>query len=134
MKKLIVFLVICAVSLAMSAQKSLGNAYGASLSASLDSADVENFEIFVNKAEMLYYNIAVIGDSVSAPSVTFLLQGKDFDHQSYTNIDTVTWTGTADTSFVFSQESTKQAYRYYNVKATVADGECGVTTKFQFLK
>ena len=134
MKKLIVFLVICAVSLAMSAQKSLGNAYGASLSASLDSADVENFEIFVNKAEMLYYNIAVIGDSVSSPSVTFLLQGKDFDHQSYTNIDTVTWTGTADTSFVFSQESTKQAYRYYNVKATVADGECGVTTKFQFLK
>jgi hypothetical protein len=134
MKKLIVFLVICAVSLAMSAQKSLGNAYGASLSASLDSADVENFEIFVNKAEMLYYNIAVIGDSVSAPSVTFLLQGKDFDHQSYTNIDTVTWTGTADTSFVFSQESTKQAYRYYNVKATVADGKCGVTTKFQFLK
>ena len=134
MKKLIVFLVICAVSLAMSAQKSLGNSYGASLSASLDSADVENFEIFVNKAEMLYYNIAVIGDSVSAPSVTFLLQGKDFDHQSYTNIDTVTWTGTADTSFVFSQESTKQAYRYYNVKATVADGKCGVTTKFQFLK
>ena len=134
MKKLIVFLVICAVSLAMSAQKSLGNAYGASLSASLDSADVENFEIFVNKAEMLYYNIAVIGDSVSAPSVTFLLQGKDFDHQSYTNIDTVTWTGTADTSFVFSQEDTKQAYRYYNVKATVADGKCGVTTKFQFLK
>ena len=134
MKKLIVFLVICAVSLAMSAQKSLGNAYGASLSASLDSADVENFEIFVNKAEMLYYNIAVIGDSVSAPSVTFLLQGKDFDHQSYTNIDTVTWTGTADTSFVFSQESTKQAYRYYNVKATVADGKCVVTTKFQFLK
>ena len=134
MKKLIVFLVICAVSLAMSAQKSLGNSYGASLSASLDSADVENFEIFVNKAEMLYYNIAVIGDSVSAPSVTFLLQGKDFDHQSYTNIDTVTWTGTADTSFVFSQESTKQAYRYYNVKATVTDGKCGVTTKFQFLK
>lgn len=134
MKKLIVFLVICAVSLAMSAQKSLGNAYGASLSASLDSGDVENFEIFVNKAEMLYYNIAVIGDSVSAPSVTFLLQGKDFDHQSYTNIDTVTWTGTADTSFVFSQESTKQAYRYYNVKATVADGKCGVITKFQFLK
>jgi len=134
MKKLIVFLVICAVSLAMSAQKSLGNAYGASLSASLDSADVENFEIFVNKAEMLYYNIAVIGDSVSSPRVTFLLQGKDFDHQSYTNIDTVTWTGTADTSFVFSQESTKQAYRYYNVKATVADGKCGVTTKFQFLK
>ena len=134
MKKLIVFLVICAVSLAMSAQKSLGNAYGASLSASLDSADVENFEIFVNKAEMLYYNIAVIGDSISAPRVTFLLQGKDFDHQSYTNIDTVTWTGTADTSFVFSQESTKQAYRYYNVKATVADGKCGVTTKFQFLK
>ena len=134
MKKLIVFLVICAVSLAMSAQKSLGNAYGASLSASLDSADVENFEIFVNKAEMLYYNIAVIGDSVSSPRVTFLLQGKDFDHQSYTNIDSVTWTGTADTSFVFSQESTKQAYRYYNVKATVADGKCGVTTKFQFLK
>lgn len=134
MKKLIVFLVICAVSLAMSAQKSLGNAYGASLSASLDSADVENFEIFVNKAEMLYYNIAVIGDSVSSPRVTFLLQGKDFDHQSYTNIDTVTWIGTADTSFVFSQESTKQAYRYYNVKATVADGKCGVTTKFQFLK
>ncbi len=134
MKKLIVFLVICAVSLAMSAQKSLGNAYGASLSASLDSADVENFEIFVNKAEMLYYNIAVIGDSVSSPRVTFLLQGKDFDHQSYTNIDTVTWTGTADTSFVFSQESTKQAYRYYNVKATVADGKCGVITKFQFLK
>lgn len=134
MKKLIVFLVICAVSLAMSAQKSLGNAYGASLSASLDSADVENFEIFVNKAEMLYYNIAVICDSISAPSVTFLLQGKDFDHQSYTNIDTVTWTGTADTSFVFSQEVTKQAYRYYNVKATVADGKCGVTTKFQFLK
>jgi len=134
MKKLIVFLVICAVSLAMSAQKSLGNAYGASLSASLDSADVENFEIFVNKAEMLYYNIAVIGDSVSSPRVTFLLQGKDFDHQSYTGIDTVTWTGTADTSFVFSQESTKQAYRYYNVKATVADGKCGVITKFQFLK
>jgi len=134
MKKLIVFLVICAVSLAMSAQKSLGNAYGASLSASLDSADVENFEIFVNKAEMLYYNIAVIGDSVYSPRVTFLLQGKDFDHQSYTNIDTVTWTGTADTSFVFSQEVTKQAYRYYNVKATVADGKCGVTTKFQFLK
>ena len=134
MKKLFVFLVICAVSLAMSAQKSLGNAYGASLSASLDSADVENFEIFVNKAEMLYYNIAVIGDSVSSPRVTFLLQGKDFDHQSYTNIDTVTWTGTADTSFVFSQEVTKQAYRYYNVKATVADGKCGVTTKFQFLK
>ena len=134
MKKLIVFLVICAVSFAMSAQKSLGNAYGASLSASLDSADVENFEIFVNKAEMLYYNIAVICDSISAPSVTFFLQGKDFDHQSYTNIDTVTWAGTADTSFVFSQESTKQAYRYYNVKATVADGKCGVTTKFQFLK
>ncbi len=83
---------------------------------------------------MLYYNIAVICDSISAPSVTFLLQGKDFDHQSYTNIDTVTWAGTADTSFVFSQEVTKQAYRYYNVKATVADGKCGVTTKFQFLK
>lgn len=134
MKKLIVFLVICAVSLAMSAQKSLGNAYGASLSASLDSADVENFEIYVNKAEMLYYNIAVIGDSVSAPSVTFLLQGKDFEHQSYTNIDTVTWAGTADTSFVFSQEVTKQFYNYYNVQTTVTDGECGIEVKFQFKK
>ena len=134
MKKLIVFLVICAVSLAMSAQKSLGNSYGASLSASLDSADVENFEIYVNKAEMLYYNIAVIGDSVSAPSVTFLLQGKDFEHQSYTNIDTVTWAGTADTSFVFSQEVTKQFYNYYNVQTTVTDGECGIEVKFQFKK
>lgn len=134
MKKLIVFLVICAVSFAMSAQKSLGNAYGASLSASLDSADVENFEIFVNKAEMLYYNIAVICDSISAPSVTFLLQGKDFDHQSYTNIDTVTWDGTADTSFVFSQKTNKQFYNYYNVKTTVADGECDIEVKFQFKK
>ncbi len=134
MKKLIVFLVICAVSFAMSAQKSLGNAYGASLSASLDSADVENFEIFVNKAEMLYYNIAVICDSISAPSVTFLLQGKDFDHQSYTNIDTVTWAGTADTSFVFSQKTNKQFYNYYNVKTTVADGECDIEVKFQFKK
>ena len=134
MKKLIVFLVICAVSLAMSAQKSLGNFYGASLSATLDSADVENFEIYVNKAEVLYYNIAVIADSVSAPSATFLLQAKDFEHESYTNIDTVTWAGTADTSFVFSQESTKQFYNYYNVKTTVADGECDIEVKFQFKK
>ncbi len=134
MKKLIVFLFICALSFAVSAQKSLGNSYGASLSASLDSADVEDFEVYVNKAEVLYYNIAVIADSVSSPSVTFLLQAKDFDHQSYSNIDTVTWAGTADTSFVFSQEAAKQFYNYYNVKATVADGECDVEVKFQFKK
>lgn len=134
MKKLIVFLFICAISFAVSAQRSLGSSYGTSLEASLDSADVENFEIYVNKAEVLYYNIAVIADSVDTPSATFLLQAKDFAHESYTNIDTVTWKGTADTSFVFSEKTNKQFYNYYNVKTTVADGECDIEVKFQFKK
>lgn len=127
MKKIVVlFIALIAMSFTP-----LKNTNGVKLFKSgIDSADVENFEILLDKPAPVYYDIAVRLDSVDAPSATVRLLAKKFEFESYTAIDTITWAGTADTTFYWSENSTAKFYNFFNVEVECTDGELNATVNY----
>lgn len=85
------------------------------------------YTIYPNKGERLYYDIALNIDSVGgtggvAGLVPVILQGRRLSSDTYTNIDTITWIGSAsDTTIKFSQVSTAQFYTEYRLSVTAAN-------------
>lgn len=82
-----------------------------------------NVPILFQIPEAVYYNNRVKVTNDGSLECTIALQGKVFDTDSYTTITTITYTGVgSDTTVVFSQPTTKQVYRYYNVLITRTAG------------
>jgi hypothetical protein len=83
----------------------------------IEASDTYYVQVTSRKVEPLKYSIKVEMDSISgAPQVAASIQGKVFTGDSWTNISTITWMGTAsDTSFILGEISTAKYYRYWRV-------------------
>jgi hypothetical protein len=83
----------------------------------VEASDTYYVQVTSRKLEPLKYSIKVEMDSISGdPQVAVSIQGKVFTGDSWTNISTTTWMGTAsDTSFILSEISTAKYYRYWRV-------------------
>ena len=83
----------------------------------VEASDTYYVQVTSRKVEPLKYNIKVEMDSISgAPQVAVSIQGKVFTGDTWANISTITWMGTAsDTSFLLSEISTAKYYRYWRV-------------------
>jgi hypothetical protein len=82
-----------------------------------------------------YYNFKVKLTETATFAGTVKLQGKIHDNDAYTDITTVTYTGAgADTTIVFSQPTTKQMYRTYNVLVTRTSGTGKLTYIYSSIK
>lgn len=84
--------------------------------------------IYPNKGERLYYDIYLSVDSTGgtgdvANLCPFILQGRRLSVDSWTDIDTVNYAGTADTTFKYSQVSTAQFYTEYRISMTAANDD-----------
>ena len=69
--------------------------------------------IFTNQDYAYYYNIKHTLDSVSGnPAASIYLKGRNFDTETWSNIDTVSWVGTtSDTTFYYNSVSSRSFYR-----------------------
>ena len=93
------------------------------------------YEVFVNKPTSLFYNVSTkITELTSPGKCAVSLQGKIFSDDDYTNITTYNYLGSGtDTTIVFTQNTTKQFYRYYRVRVVHADGKAKIyNIKFYF--
>lgn len=158
MKKLIIILVMFAFVVATYAQAdktmAANDSKGSWLyESSLGSGDTIGagdstwyYTVYPNKGERLYYNISINIDSVGgtggvANLVPVILQGRDLSSDSFTNIDTIAWTGSAsatnDTTIRFTQETTAQFYTEYRLSITAANDSFRALIdwiKFRFYK
>lgn len=82
----------------------------------------------LNKEYPVQYYIYLDIDTVSSSSTTIKLQGKVFDDESWTDISSVSFGGTADTTFVFSYspEITK-AITYSQGEDSIINGTNAIT-------
>lgn len=84
-------------------------------------------DVFVNKPSSLYYNVSIKLTTANAGKCSASLQGKIFTDDDYTNITTYNYAGSqSDTTLIFTQNSTKQFYRYYRIKVTYSSGKCSI--------
>ena len=93
------------------------------------------YEVFVNKPTSLFYNVSTkITELASPGKCAVSLQGKIFSDDDYTNITTQSYLGSGtDTTIVFTQNTTKQFYRYYRVRVVYAANKVKVyNIKFYF--
>lgn len=79
---------------------------------------VWNFTVQLNKREGIFYNASVkVADVTANAACKVILRGKMFDTDSWTTIETKAWTGVGtDTIINFTQNTTKQYYRYLDFK------------------
>ena len=92
------------------------------------------YDITVNKATSLYYNLAVKVARVSAGSCTVSIMGKIYETDVFTPITSGTFAGSqADTTIIFTQNTTKQFYRIYRVKVVYVSGKTKVTSFVNYL-
>jgi len=104
-------------------------------SSTLDTVSVGNTwskALLVNKGSKVFYNIRFKLTEVSAVTaatpVAVALQGKVFDTDTYTTITTLNYRGTgSDTTLTYSEASTGQIYRYFNILVTPASGKVKTT-------
>lgn len=79
----------------------------------------QTFTVLKNTLDELICNVYVDVDSIGGTSSAanahyFILRGKLFPDDSYTNIDTVTYQGAADSTFTIGS-TTAKAYRYWQL-------------------
>lgn len=79
---------------------------------------VWNFTVQLNKREGIFYNASVkVADVTANAACKVILRGKMFDTDSWTTIETKAWSGGGtDTIINFTQNTTKQYYRYLDFK------------------
>jgi hypothetical protein len=139
MKKLILLLALVAMTVNMFAAGEVtlkADTYyysytGAAADTSI-SGVVWNKAVIVNKATPVYYNIAVTVDEVTAGSCPVIIQGKIFDGETYTPIDTLT--ATSDTTLYFTQNTTASFYRYINIQVKAGSGKFKTTAITEYYK
>ena len=138
MKKLLLFVALFATLCVFAANEKILAPDGFLWSVTGTAADtsisgkVLNKAVIVNKATPLYYNLGVTVDEQTAGSCLIILQGKIFDEEAYTPIDTLT--ATSDTTLYFTQNSTTQFYRYYNIQVKAGSGKFKLTSIIGYLK
>ena len=125
MKKILILLVMLISVVSVSAQsvmkadtyiyKYVGLA-GDTVNVSNDS--VWNHTVQINKREGVFYNASVkVADVTANAACKVILRGKVFDTDAWTTIETKAWTGGGtDTIINFTQNTTKQYYRYLDFK------------------
>lgn len=94
-----------------------------SLSTAGDS--VLTYTVLANKFDDLFYQIQVELDSVSGtPDYDIDLKGKVFENDAWSDLETdVTWDGTSsDTTITFTETSTAEFYRYFQLQV---NGQAG---------
>lgn len=96
------------------------------------SGKVLNKAVIVNKATPVYYNIGVTVDEVTAGSCPIIIQGKIFNEEAYTPIDTLT--ATSDTTVYYTQNTTAQFYRYFNIQVKAGSGKFKLTNITGYFK
>lgn len=79
---------------------------------------VWNFTVQLNKREGIFYNASVkVADVTANAACKVILRGKMFDTDAWTTIETKAWKGGGtDTIINFTQNATKQYYRYLDFK------------------
>ena len=125
MKKIFILLVMLISVVSVSAQvvmkadtyiyKYVGLA-GDTVNVSNDST--WNHTVQINKREGVFYNASVkVADVTANAACKVILRGKIFDTDSWTTIETKEWKGAGtDTIINFTQNTTKQYYRYIDFK------------------
>ena len=128
MKRLILlFAVLLALTLGVQAQDATVSSNGTNFNIILDAGDTisDNSTTLSkvigvgSKRSVQLYSIQVSLDSISGtPTEAWVVAGS-MDNVNYTDIDTVSWTGTSsDTTFVITDVSTGVAWSYIRVKGT----------------
>ena len=128
MKRLILlFGIFAALSTTVMAQDATVSRGGTNFNITLDAGDTisDNSTTLSkvigvgSKLAVQLYSIMVTVDSISGtPTEAWVLAGS-MDGIYYTDIDTVSWTGTAsDTTFIYTDISTGVAWPYLRVKGT----------------
>lgn len=81
-------------------------------------------QVLVNKDEPVKYSIkSTIEENSGTANTVVYLQGKIFSGDSWSAIDTVTYTGTGtDTTFTFTQTTTAPYYRYFRMSHDAVSG------------
>lgn len=98
----------------------------------ISSNGTNSWVVQIESAWPFYYELAVDADSVAAPSVTFILQ-ESINNVVYTNVDTVTWAGSADdTTFSFTQKTTSRKAKYVRLHGTDTGKSILKRLDFQF--
>jgi hypothetical protein len=125
MKKIFILLVMLISVVAVSAQRVMkADTYiykyvglaGDTVNVSNDS--VWNHTVQLNKREGVFYNASVkVADVTANAACKVILRGKIFDTDAWTVIETKAWKGGGtDTIINFTQNTTKQYYRYLDFK------------------
>lgn len=138
MRKLFVLFTLLLFVLNVSAQVerndrvSKGNyyaSYSAGANDTITSNDDFAYIVYDNGQFTKYYiNASVKLDSIDAPEVDVTLQGRDFNHESWSDISSVTWTGTSsDTTIVTGDESSGVLYRQNRILFEHTSGEAKLT-------
>jgi hypothetical protein len=135
MKKIVLFIMLAVSMAAISANELTlndGKLYYKYDGTAADTSSVYttwNKIVAPNATYALFYNFAVKITEVTATTATDVtLQGMKFDNGTYVPIDTVRYYGTgADTTILFTQESTKQFYNYYKIISKPANGKVKTT-------
>ena len=134
MKKLILFLIIVISFVSVNAQTNVNfpkNDYYFQSYTGVTADTIGVGQTTWNKAYCLFvpqsvlYNVKLKVEEVTSDfKATVALQGKIHASDSYSTITTYTYTGTgSDTTLVFSQPTTKQVYRYFNLLVTRTSGK-----------
>jgi hypothetical protein len=125
MKKIFILLVMLISVVSISAQRVMkADTYiykyvglaGDTVNVSNDS--VWNHTVQINKREGVFYNASVkVADVTAGAACKVILRGKIFDTDAWTTIETKEWKGGGtDTIINFTQNTTKQYYRYIDFK------------------
>jgi hypothetical protein len=94
------------------------------------SSTAANSWVFqVDAAYPFFYELAVDADTVLSTTATFYLQ-ESINNVVYTNVDTVTWAGTVDTTFSFTQKSSAKSTKY--VRLYGSDTGKSIVTRLDF--
>lgn len=143
MKKLLgIILIAILTSTVVCAQQSktlqptaFGYSYTAVAGDTISATDTAwTYDVTVNKATPLYYNFAVKVLKVSAGSCTVYVMGKIYPTDEFTPISSGTFAGSqADTTILFTQNTTRQFYRIYRVKVVYVSGKTKVSTITNYL-
>ena len=141
MKKILfLFGIFAALSMTVMAQDATVTRGGTNFNVALDAGDTisDNSTTLSKvigvggKLAVQLYSIMVTVDSLSGtPTEAWVLAGS-MDGIYYTDIDTVSWTGTdGDTTFIYTDISTGVAWPYLRIKGTESGTAKAQLTKIQ---
>lgn len=95
----------------------------------ISSVSANSWVFEVDAAYPFFYEMAVDADTVLSTTATFFLQ-ESLNGVVYANVDTVTWAGSVDTTFSFTQKTTARKTKYVRLYGT--DTGKSIITRLDF--